>query len=185
VLNQEVDYLHDPRDLVMIAGAGQVIADCNRRGVPVVVVSNQAGIGRGYYAAGSFSRIAEAISGLLAGEHARIDGWYHCPHRPDEGCPCRKPKPGLLQVAAAELNLDLAGSVLVGDKISDLEAGRAVGLRTVLVRTGYGRDEEQRLAAQGRSGLFDACRDSLVEAHAAVLSLLGVDAGEATGESAD
>jgi D-glycero-D-manno-heptose 1,7-bisphosphate phosphatase len=172
VLNEEVDYLHDPRDLVMIGGVAPVIADCNRRRIPVVVVSNQAGIGRGYYPVEAFNQIAQAIADQLAPHQARIDAWYHCPHRPDAGCPCRKPAPGLLRDAATALGIDLARSVLVGDKISDLQAARAAGVRAVLVRTGYGRLEEQLLVAQGRADLFDVCRDSLADAGEAILGFL-------------
>jgi len=166
VLNEEVDYLHDPAKLIMIGGVAPVLADCNRAGVPVLVVTNQAGIGRGYYQVDAFWRVAHAIEAALAGEGARIDGWYFCPHRPDDDCACRKPRPGLLAAAAAERGLDLARSVFVGDKISDLEAGRNAGTRTLLVRTGYGRADERCLIAEGRESLFDACVDSLGEARA-------------------
>ena len=73
-----------------------------------------------------------------------MDAIYLCPHHPDEGCACRKPAPGLLKQAARELGLDLAGSVVIGDKHTDLAAGRAVGSRTVLVRTGHGAEEWQQ-----------------------------------------
>lgn len=174
VLNEEVDYLHDPARLVMIAGSGAVIADCNRAGVPVLAVTNQAGIGRGYYDVEAFWRVAHAISAALAGEGAHIDGWYFCPHRPDDGCACRKPRPGMFAAAAAEHGIDLARSVFVGDKISDLEAGRNAGTRTLLVRTGYGRGDEQRLIAEGRASLFDACADSLADARDQMRAWLGI-----------
>ena len=174
VLNEEVNYLHDPAVLVMIGGVAPVIADCNRAGVPVLAVTNQAGIGRGYYQVDAFWRVARAIDAGLAAEGARIDGWYFCPHRPDDDCACRKPRPGLLTAAAAEHGLDLTRSVFVGDKISDLEAGRNAGTRTLLVRTGYGRADERCLIAGGRAGLFDACVDSLADARAWLRDQLGL-----------
>jgi len=161
VINEEVEYLHDPKNLVMLPGVGQTIAAMNRLGVPVVVVTNQAGIGRGMYDVDAYRRVCEAIATVLSPDQARIDGWYFCPHRPDEGCDCRKPRPGMLLSAARDLALDLNASVLVGDKASDLEAAREVGCRTVLVHTGHGREEAQRLIAQGRADLADHVAASL------------------------
>jgi D-glycero-D-manno-heptose 1,7-bisphosphate phosphatase len=173
VLNEEVDYLHDPALLKMIPGAGPLINDCNRRGTLVLVVTNQAGIGRGLYDAKAMTSVNQKIARELAPWGAVIDGWYCCPHLPEADCACRKPKPGLLRTAATEFGVDLAASVMVGDKVGDLEAARAAGVgATVLVRTGYGSQEEQRLIKEGRTALFDACRDSLAEAHQAILSLL-------------
>jgi D-glycero-D-manno-heptose 1,7-bisphosphate phosphatase len=164
VINEEVEYLHDPKALVIIPGVGEAIAVMNRLAVPVVVITNQAGIGRGMYDVAAYRRVGEAIAVALSTERAHVDGWYFCPHRPDEGCDCRKPRPGMLLAAARDFGLDLRASVLVGDKASDLEAGRVVGCRTVLVRTGYGRGEELRLRAQGRSDLFDHAASSLLAA---------------------
>jgi D-glycero-D-manno-heptose 1,7-bisphosphate phosphatase len=164
VINEEVEYLHDPKDLVMIAGVGEAIAAVNRLGVPVIVITNQAGIGRGMYDVAAYRRVGQAIAAELASAGARVDGWYFCPHRPDAGCDCRKPRPGMLLAAARDLSIDLGASVLVGDKSSDLEAGRAASCRTVLVRSGYGRDEERRLIAEGRASLVDHVADSLLPA---------------------
>jgi D-glycero-D-manno-heptose 1,7-bisphosphate phosphatase len=169
VINEEVEYLHDPKDLVVIAGVAEAIATVNRLGIPVVVVSNQAGIGRGLYDVDAYRRVNQAIAGVLARRHARIDAWYFCPHLPDGNCACRKPRPGMLLAAAQELAFVLDGSVLVGDKASDLEAARAAGCRAVLVRTGYGRDAELGLAVQGRVDLVDHVAGSL---HAALPWLL-------------
>jgi len=163
VINEECNYLHDPKDLVMIPGVAQAIAAINRRGVPVIVVTNQAGIGRGYYDVPAYESVNRAITEILAASAARVDAWYFCPHRPDAGCACRKPLPGMLLSAERDLNLDLRRSLLVGDKDSDLQAARAVGARTVLVRTGYGREVERALVAGG-SALADHICDSLGEA---------------------
>jgi histidinol-phosphate phosphatase family protein len=161
VINEECEYLHDPKDLVVLAGVPEAIAAINRRDIPVVVVTNQSGIGRGMYGAAAYHAVNRAIEGLFALAGAHIDAWYFCPHLPDADCACRKPRPGMLRAAAKDLDLDLPGSVLVGDKVSDLEAARAVGARTVLVRTGYGREVEGELAAAGRLALADHVCDSL------------------------
>ena len=114
----------------------------------VVVVTNQAGIARGYFSADVLRATHEALVAQLKDAGAHLDGIYVCPHHPSEGvapyravCDCRKPRPGLLQRAARELDLDLAASVMVGDRISDVAVGQAVGAAGVLVLTGYGRGE--------------------------------------------
>lgn len=161
VINEEVRYLHDPKDLIVIPGVAEAIAAINRRGIPVVVVTNQAGIGRGYYDVQAYESVNRAIGEILAQANAHVDAWYFCPHHPTAICECRKPLPGMLLAAERDLGLDLRGSVLVGDKESDLQAARAVGARTVLVRTGYGREIEAEIVSRG---LADHVRDSLLSA---------------------
>lgn len=152
-LNEEVDYLHKPEELALIPGAAAAVARLNARGIPVVVVTNQSGIGRGYYGMEDFERVMARMAELLAGQDARMDAVYVAPHHerglgdfahPDH--PDRKPNPGMLHRAAAEHGLDLAASWMVGDKAIDLAAGRAAGCRVALVRTGYGREVDGGLA---------------------------------------
>ena len=162
VINEECDYLHDPKDLVMISGVDKAIAEINQCHIPVAVVSNQAGIGRGLYGVEAYKAVNRAIADHLAQAGAHIDAWYFCPHHPDADCACRKPRPGMVLTAAKDLSLDLGCSVLVGDKVSDLEAARAAGCRTVLVRTGYGRAVEEDLGATKRLHLADLVSDSLM-----------------------
>jgi len=116
--------------------------------VAAVVVTNQAGIARGYFSEGVLHAVNEALRAQLARAGARLDGLYACLHHPSEGqapyraqCECRKPRPGLLLRAAGEPGLDLARSTMIGDKASDLVPARAVGADAVLVLTGYGRGE--------------------------------------------
>jgi len=161
VINEERQYLHDPKDLIVIAGVAEAIAAINRRKIPVAVVTNQAGIGRGMYGVDAYRAVNSAIEAFLALSGAHIDAWYFCPHHPDVECTCRKPRPGMVLDASNDLSLDLGRSVLVGDKVSDLEAGRAAGCRTVLVRTGYGRQVEAELLATDRLQLADLVSDSL------------------------
>ena len=144
-LNEEVDYLCRPEDLAMIPGAAAAVAKLNARGVPVVVVTNQSGIGRGKYGWADFAAVMSRMGTLLALENARIDAVYASPHHElGQGeyavadHPDRKPNPGMLMRAAEEYDLDLSRSWMVGDKAVDLEAGRRAGCRVALVRTGYG-----------------------------------------------
>jgi D-glycero-D-manno-heptose 1,7-bisphosphate phosphatase len=120
----------------------------NEAEIAAVVVTNQAGIARGYFSENVLSAVNASLLAQLKDEGAHLDGIYVCPHHPTEGeppyrmaCDCRKPSPGLLLRAASELGLDLRGSTLVGDKPSDLVAAGAVGARAVLVLTGYGLGE--------------------------------------------
>jgi len=152
-INEEIGYLHAIEQLRFIDGAPAAIARLNAAAFKVIVVTNQAGVARGYYEEDSVRRLHRAMQEQLRKYDARIDGFYYCPHHPDNGvgeykidCRCRKPKPGMLEHAARDLGVDLGGSFVVGDRISDLEAGRAAGCRLVLVRTGYGRDSERELA---------------------------------------
>ncbi len=144
-LNEEVDFLSDPELLVMIPGAATAVARLNAKGIPVVVVTNQSGIGRGKYDWGDFAAVMSRMEDLLALENARIDAVYASPHHEKArgeyavaDHPERKPNPGMLLRAAAEHGLDLSHSWMVGDKDIDLEAGRRAGCKVALVRTGYG-----------------------------------------------
>jgi len=152
-LNEEIGYLCRPEDVVLVPGAREAVARLNAAGLPVIVVSNQAGIGRGRYGWDDYRAVMARIQELLAEGGARLDGAYAAPHHP-EGMgeyrhpdhPDRKPNPGMLLRAAQEHGLDLARSWMVGDKRLDLEAGRNAGCRVALVRTGYGREVDGALA---------------------------------------
>ncbi len=147
-INDEVEYLHEPDDLRLLPGAAQAIRLLNQAAVPAILVTNQAGIGRGYYSETAMCALHRELAARLASRGAHLDAIYHCPHQPDDDCNCRKPSPGMLLRAAAEHGIDLLRSFVIGDKISDLEAGRRVGSHTILVLTGYGR-EEWRAVQQG------------------------------------
>lgn len=145
-LNVEVDYLHRVEDVSLVPGGGEAVADLNRRGIPVVVVTNQSGIGQGRFGWEEFRAVSARLDELLAAHGAHLDATYVAPHSPrgrDEyhhpDHPDRKPNPGMLQRAAEDHGLDLQHSWMVGDKDIDLEAGRAAGCKVALVLTGYGR----------------------------------------------
>jgi D-glycero-D-manno-heptose 1,7-bisphosphate phosphatase len=155
VIVREVEYLADPSQVVLIPGAAAAIARLNAAALPVVVVTNQAGVARGYFSEARVDDVHRHLSQLLEIEGARIDRYYYCPHHPTAGkgayrreCTCRKPRPGMLLQAARDLGLDLERSFLVGDKVSDVQAG-AVCRQALLVRTGYGTTEAARLAEHG------------------------------------
>jgi D-glycero-D-manno-heptose 1,7-bisphosphate phosphatase len=149
---EEIGYLHRVEDIRIIPGAEQVIAAANRRNVPVIMVTNQSGIGRGYYGWAEFKSVQDAIVASLAIAGARIDAVYACAHHPQGGGdfahpnhPARKPNPGMLLQAASALILDLKSSWLVGDKADDIEAAKRAGIAgALLVATGYGDAECQR-----------------------------------------
>ncbi len=146
-INVEKDYLYRPEEFEFIPGAVEAIRRLNRAGYLVVVVTNQSGVARGYYTDQEVHRLHRHIDQLLSQADARIDAWYHCPHHPsglppyNQLCSCRKPRAGMLEQAAADLEIDLSRSWIVGDKLVDVEAGIAAGCRPVLVLTGYGVDE--------------------------------------------
>lgn len=105
----------------------------NEAGFRVVVITNQSGIARGYFTEEMLEKIHEKMRKDLAKYGAYIEAIYYCPHHPDEGCDCRKPKPTLIFQAAKEHNIDLASSFVIGDKPQDIEAGHAAGCKTVLI----------------------------------------------------
>lgn len=148
-LNEEVGYLSHPEELRLLPGAAAAVAALNARGIPVVIVTNQSGIGRGYYGWKDFAAVMSRMGTLLAMENAHVDAVYAAPHHEkgqgeyaDANHPDRKPNPGMLLRAAEEHGLDLARSWMVGDKAIDVEAGHRAGCRACLVRTGYGAEEE-------------------------------------------
>ena len=146
---EESGYLDRLERLVFFPYSVDAIRVLNRAGFAVVVVTNQAGIARGIVKPSFVHEAHQYIAARVEGGGARIDGFYFCPHYKSgtvpefvRGCGCRKPGPGMLIRAAADLNLDLSRSFAVGDRWHDVAAGAAVGARGVLVRTGLGRREE-------------------------------------------
>ena len=156
---EDTDYLCRVEDIVMIRGAAAVIAIANKRDVAVVLVTNQAGIGRGYYGWPDFTRVQQAIIKILADEGARLDAVYACAHHPEgrDGFahpdhPARKPNPGMLLQAASDLAIDLKSSWLVGDKAGDVEAAKRAGLAGAMqVATGHGLAERKHIVALATS----------------------------------
>lgn len=128
----DTGYPHDPDQVALLPGAAEALAELAGNGFKAVVVSNQSGIGRGFVSEAQATAVHERFLSLLESLGVRIDGSYYCPHSPDDGCRCRKPSPELLLRAAEDLDLDLGRSIMVGDKPSDVEAGRRAGCATIL-----------------------------------------------------
>ncbi|MDG4476870.1 D-glycero-beta-D-manno-heptose 1,7-bisphosphate 7-phosphatase [Thiovibrio frasassiensis] len=147
-INEQMGYINHITRFVMLPRAAAAIRLLNEQGIPVVVVSNQSGLARGYFPESLIAEVHAKMTGALSEAGAHVDGIYFCPHHPEAkearfrlACDCRKPKPGLFLQAAAELDLDLARSYVVGDRWSDLKAAAAVQAKGVLVLTGYGRGD--------------------------------------------
>jgi D-glycero-D-manno-heptose 1,7-bisphosphate phosphatase len=149
-INEEKEYLYRTDEFAFIPGAPEAIRLLNEAGFLVIVVTNQSGVARGYYSEEDVLQLHRFISAQLDQHGARVDAWYYCPHHPSGRgsyalpCRCRKPQPGMLLEAAGRVDIDLEASIMIGDKLVDMEAGAAVGCRTLLVRTGYGSEEESR-----------------------------------------
>jgi len=154
-LNRDKGYVHLWADWEWLPGAKEALALLT--GYKLVVVTNQAGVAKGLYSEEAVRELHARVNQDLP---APLDAFYHCPHHPDFSgpCACRKPAPGLLTRAAAELGLDLARSFMVGDKLSDAAAGRAAGCRSILVRTGHGRDLEAPPGLATAENLLAAAR---------------------------
>ena len=128
----DVGYPRDPADVRLLDGAADALVQLRNAGFRLVLVSNQAGIGRGLITEAEARSVHERFVAELARRGARLDDARYCPHAPDAGCDCRKPAPGMLLAAAGDLGLDLEASFMIGDKATDVEAGRRAGCRTVL-----------------------------------------------------
>lgn len=148
-VNEQMGYINHISRFHLLPNAAQAIRMLNEKNIPVVVVSNQSGLARGYFPVELLNAVHEKMNGLLAEEGASLDGVYYCPHHPEAkeeihrlDCSCRKPKTGMLLQAAEELDLDLSKSFLVGDRWSDVKCAINAGCTPVLVLTGYGRGDQ-------------------------------------------
>ena len=136
----EREYLSDPQQVELVPGASEALRRLRQIGLGLAVITNQSGVGRGYFDAGGIALVHERMRALFAAEGAHLDGIYVCPHTPEDGCSCRKPNPGLAEMAAKDLGFDLGAVFVIGDKRSDIEMGQRLGATTILVRTGYGAE---------------------------------------------
>lgn len=136
----ERHYLSDPNQVELLPGTAQGLKHLAEMGLGLVLVTNQSGVGRGYFSEERLAEIHHRLEDVLSQVGIRLDGIYYCPHVPDDQCSCRKPEPGMLKQAAQELGFDLKDCFVVGDKPCDIELGQRVGATTFLVKTGYGAD---------------------------------------------
>ena len=147
-LAHEVGYVNHLSRFRLFPWAVDAVRLLNRGGLLAVVVTNQAGVARGYFPEPLIGEVHSLMNAAMEAGGARLDGIYYCPHHPSAGpppyrqdCVCRKPRPGLLHRAAQDLDIDLTRSWVVGDRDADLDLARSVGARAVLVKTGYGLGE--------------------------------------------
>jgi D-glycero-D-manno-heptose 1,7-bisphosphate phosphatase len=136
-LMRDVDYCGDPHDVDLLPGVRESLRTLKERGYKLIVITNQSGIGRGFFNERQYKAVEAELDRQLGGV---IDATYYCPHLPDDDCKCRKPSPEMILNAARDHHVDLARSFFVGDKGSDIECGRNAGAKTILVRTGYGSE---------------------------------------------
>ncbi len=147
-LNEEVGHIVAPEQFRLFNFAPEAVRLINESGWRALVVTNQSGVARGHFTEEFLAEIHRLMDGSLRRKGARLDAFYYCPHHPDFGeppyrldCGCRKPRPGLMERAARDFDLDLTGCFVVGDRYRDVEMGYAVGARSVMVKTGFGREE--------------------------------------------
>ena len=167
-LIEEVGYLDRPERVQLYPWTVDAIRALNRAGLRTVMVTNQSGIARGFFTEDVVKRVHGRIADLLAAGGAHLDAYYYCPHHPDgkvpeyaRACECRKPGRALVDRAVAEFGIDPAASYAVGDRWFDVSLARTVGATGILVRTGYGADEEHRAPAGVAA---DAVVNNLAEA---------------------
>ncbi|MDR2726836.1 MAG: D-glycero-beta-D-manno-heptose 1,7-bisphosphate 7-phosphatase [Deltaproteobacteria bacterium] len=164
-------YLADPDGVTLLPGAVAGLGRLAQAGYRLAIVTNQSGIGRGLFDLDAMHRVHERLAVLLARHDIHLDGIFFCPHAPEEGCDCRKPLPGLFGQAARSLGVRPERACIVGDKEADVDLGRNVGARTLLVRTGHGRDAEARAGNKA-----DAVVDDLAAAADWILARCPPDA---------
>ncbi|MBI4810172.1 MAG: D-glycero-beta-D-manno-heptose 1,7-bisphosphate 7-phosphatase [Ignavibacteriales bacterium] len=168
-INHEVDFLRLPTDLKLIEGSAAAIQEANKLGWKVFIITNQSGIARGILTEEQLRHIHKVLIEKLEANGAAIDAIYYCPHHPEVGqppyrmeCDCRKPKIGMLKYAVNDFNISLQNSFIIGDKLIDIQTGNNSGMTSILVLTGYGREELKHCREQNvhidyvAENLFDA-----------------------------
>lgn len=136
-------YLSCPEDIELLPRAVDALRRFQNDGYRIVLVTNQSGVGRGYFDEEQLSEVHAELTARLREAGIELDGIYYCPHAPEQDCACRKPAPGLLEAALRDAGVHAHAALVVGDKECDIELGRRLGVRTALVRTGYGVQTER------------------------------------------
>ncbi len=160
-------YLSDPDGVELLPSAAEGLKRMVKMGFKLAVLTNQSGVGRGYYSHEDVAACNGRMAELLKGYGVEFDGVYYCPHTPEDMCDCRKPAAGLMEQAVDALGFDPKDAYMVGDKEADMGVGRNTGATTILVRTGKGVAHEERCR-----GLADHVADDLVGAATVIQSLL-------------
>ena len=140
---EEKHYLADPNQVHLLPGAVEGMRALGKKGFLIFVVSNQAGLGRGYISKAQFEEVQAEFAAQLKTSGIAIEDYFYCPHAPTDNCPCRKPKTGIIPKEWKGKKIDFAHSIVAGDKLSDLNLGIALGAKTFLVTTGYGEETKK------------------------------------------
>lgn len=181
-LIEEVGYIDTPDKINLIPLADEAVRLLKRLGYKTIIVSNQSGVARRYFDEGTVQSINRQVLDLFAAKEAHIDAVYYCPHHPkadDENygkdCECRKPKPGMFLKAANEHNIDLSKSIMIGDKQSDVQAGKSLNMFSILLLTGFGKGEWERMEKEGLESLPDLVAENVYEAALYIKDNFGFD----------
>ena len=168
VINHDSDaYIKSQEEWLPIDGSLEAISRLNHGGYTVVVASNQSGLARGYFDIEALSSMHRKMDEMLTKLGGQVDAVFYCPHGPDDGCACRKPKPGMLLDIGQRFNVSLKDVVFIGDSISDIKAASNANAKAVLVRTGKGVKAEKILQTEGKSNV--PVYDDLAAAVTAIL----------------
>lgn len=171
-INVEQNYLSAPDQIELLPQAADGIKILRELNLPVVVVTNQSGIGRGYFDLAKLEEIHNRLHEVLRENETSIDQIYFCPHTPEDSCLCRKPAAEMAQRAAKDFNAELSKSFVIGDNICDIELGKNIGATTILVLTGYGE-----ITAQEKFTVPDYTVENLFEAANVIKEILDQDGG--------
>jgi len=164
IIENRPNYVRSWDDVFIYPLVLDALARASRSNYRIVIVTNQSVVGRGFISLEEAEMINRRLVNVIDEAGGRVDGVFMCPHHPAEGCTCRKPKPGLLLKAAKSLSLDLSTSILIGDALSDLEAGKTAGIsKLVLVRTGRGAAQSSQISTYDLGKQILVC-DTLAEA---------------------
>lgn len=182
-LNEEVHYLHRKGDLRLLPGVAEALRRLREAGFRIVVVTNQAGVARGYYTEADVRELHRYMNEILRAQGAGVDYFFYCPHHPEHGigvykkqCHCRKPETGMFEMAEQYFSVDKAHSWMIGDKLIDVQAGRNYGVHTVLVGTGYGAQEHEDMEKQKKP--YDFYAETLLAAAEEILGRRAIDCKE-------
>jgi len=148
VINRDSpDFIRSPEEFIALPGSIEAIAALTQAGFRIVIASNQSGVGRGLFSLETLEQIHAQLHAEVKAAGGRVDEIFYCPHKPDDGCRCRKPQPGLFEQIAEHYACDLRGVPAIGDSMRDLEAAAKAGAQPILVRSGNGRSTESKLPA--------------------------------------
>lgn len=172
-INEEVHHLSDPDQLALVPGSLEALRGLRALGLGLVVLTNQANVGRRLLAEERLAEIHDRLASMLAGGGVELDAIYVCPHAPEDGCECRKPKPGMALAAAADHGFDTREAFVVGDHAADMGLGRAIGATTIFVLTGHGEEE----AASGATEQADHVVADLREAAGVIRGIVMAEVG--------